>query len=134
MTSWSKPPAGTIVIVLVPLLPCAATVKVLAGSVSVKFPNAFTVGLSVVVTLRLPEVPVIVTVAFPFVAVALAVRVRVLVEVAGFGLKEAVTPFGSPEAASVTSPENPLIGVMVIVLVPWLPCVMVKLLGLADSV
>ena len=133
VTSWSKPPAGTIVIVLVPLLPCA-TVKVLAEAVSVKFPNAFTVSLSVVVTLRLPEVPVIVTVAFPFVAVALAVRVRVLVEVAGFGLKEAVTPFGSPEAASVTSPENPLIGVMVIVLVPWLPCVMVKLLGLADSV
>src|ERR1019366_8717863 len=131
VTSWSKPPAGTIVIVLVPLLPCA-TVKVPAEDVSVKFPNAFTVSLSVVVTLRLPEVPVIVTVAFPFVAVALAVRVRVLVEVAGFGLKEAVTPFGSPEAASVTSPENPLIGVMLIVLVPWLPCVMVTAFGEAE--
>jgi len=75
----------------------------------------------VVVALRLPEVPVIVTVAVPSVAVLLAVRVRTLVEVAGFLLKEAVTPFGSPEEASVTLPENSLAGVIVMVLVPLAP-------------
>jgi len=117
VTSWWKPPAGTTVIVLVPLLSCA-TVKVLGETVSLKLPNPSTVSVSVVVALRLPEVPVIVAVAFPFFAVALAVRVSVLAEVAGSGLKEAVTPFGSPEAASVTLPEKPFAGVMVIVLVP----------------
>jgi hypothetical protein len=75
----------------------------------------------VVVALRLPDVPVMVTVTVPVFAVALAVRVRTLLEVAGFGLKAAVTPFGSPEAASVTLPENPFTGVMVMVLVPLAP-------------
>jgi len=134
VTSWSKPPAGTTVIVLVPLLPCA-TVTALGEAVSLKLPNPSTVSVRVVVALRLPEVPVIVTVAVPFFAARLAVRVRVLVEVAGSGLKEAVTPFGSPEAASVTLPENPLNGVMVMMLLPLAPpCVMVRLLGFADSV
>ena len=132
VTSLSKPPAGTIVIVLVPLLPCA-TVKILGEAVSVKLPNPSTVSVSVVVALRLPEVPVIVAVAFPFFAVALAVRVRVLIEVAGSGLKEAVTPVGSPEAASVTLPENPLSGVMVMLLLPLAPpCVMVTAFGEAE--
>ena len=98
-----------------------------------KLPNASTVNVSVVVALRLPEVPVIVTVAVPAFAVLLAVRVSVLVEVAGFGLKEAVTPVGNPEAASVTLPENPPDGVMVIVLVPLAPpLAMVTELGEAD--
>ena len=132
VTSLSKPPAGTIVIVLVPLLPCA-TVTMLGEAVSVKLPNPSTVSVSVVVALRLPEVPVIVAVAFPFFAVALAVRVRVLIEVAGSGLKEAVTPVGSPEAASVTLPENPLTGVMVVLLLPLAPpCVMVTAFGEAE--
>ena len=83
-----------------------------------KFAGVFTERLSVVVFVSAPEVPVIVTVTVPVTAVALAVKVSVLVDVAGFGLKAAVTPFGSPEAASVTSPENPLTGVTVIALVP----------------
>jgi hypothetical protein len=62
------------------------------------------------------------------------VSVSVLLPVAGFGLKAAVTPLGNPEAESDTLPLNPSCGVIVIVLVPWLPCVMFKLLGLADSV
>lgn len=62
--------------------------------------------------------PVIVTVAVPVAAVALAFRARALVEVAGFGLNEAVTPFGSPEAESATLPENPFTGVMVMMLSP----------------
>ena len=82
-----------------------------------KFAGVFTVRLRVVLFVSAPDVPVIVTVTVPVTAVALAVKVSVLVEVAGFGLKAAVTPFGSPEAASVTSPENPLTGVMVTALV-----------------
>ena len=75
--------------------------------------------VSVVVLVKAPETPVIVTVTEPVAAVALAAKVRVLLDVAGFGLNEAVTPFGSPEAESVTLPENPLAGVIVIFPVPW---------------
>jgi len=73
--------------------------------------------LSVVVRVRLPDVPVIVTVAVPVAAVAPAVKVSVLV-VAGLGLNAAVTPLGKPDAEKVTLPLKPFAGVMVIVLVP----------------
>jgi hypothetical protein len=106
--------------VLVPLLPWAI-VKVVGEAVNLKLPKASTVNVSVVLAFRLPEVPVMVSVAVPSFAVLLAVRVSVLVEVAGFGLNEAVTPFGNPEAASDTLPENPFTGVMVMVLVPLAP-------------
>jgi hypothetical protein len=128
-----KPLAGVMVIVLVPWLPCTM-LNVLGLADRVKVGVADTVRLTVVVSVRLPDVPVMVTVAVPVAAVALAVNVRVLVLVAGLGVNAAVTPFGNPDAASVTLPENPLDGVMVIVLVPWLPCSTLKLLGLADSV
>ena len=85
------------------------------------------------VFVNVPDVPVIVTVTVPVAAVVLAVKVRVLVVVAGFGLNPAVTPLGKPDAARVTLPEKPFDGVIVIVLVPLLPCVMVTLLGLAES-
>jgi hypothetical protein len=81
---------------------------------------------------KLPEVPVIVTVDVPVVAVPLAVSVNVLVEVAGFALNDAVTPLGKPDAEKVTPPLKPFCGVTVIVLVPALPCVIVKLLGDAE--
>jgi hypothetical protein len=83
---------------------------------------------------KLPEVPVMVTVAAPVVAVLLAVNVNVLVVVAGFVLNDAVTPLGNPDADKVTPPLNPFSGVTVIVLVPLAPCVIVKLLGEAESV
>jgi hypothetical protein len=123
------------VIVLVPLLPWVM-VSDAGEALMVKFgvPAAFTVRDTVAVAVRLPDVPVIVTVALPVVAVALAVSVRVLVPVVGFGLKPAVTPLGRPEAASVTLPLNPPRSVTVIVLVPLPPCVMVTLLGEAESV
>ncbi len=73
-------------------------------------------------------------VAAPVAAAVLAVRVSVLVEVAGFGLKEAVTPFGNPEAASITLPENPSKVVMVIVLVTVFPCTTLNVFGAAESV
>jgi hypothetical protein len=82
---------------------------------------------------KLPEVPVMVTVTVPVVAVLLAVSVNVLVVVAGFVLNDAVTPLGRPEADKVTLPLKPFCGVTVIVLVPAVPCVIVKLFGDAES-
>ena len=69
--------------------------------------DALTVTAIVVVEVRLPEVPVIVTVAGPGVAAALAVSVNMLLPVAGFGVKDAVTPLGRPDAAKVTPPLKP---------------------------
>ena len=83
-----------------------------------KLGGAFTVRLSVVVLVSVPDVPVIVTVTVPVAAVALAVRVMVLVPVAGFGLNAAVTPLGKPDAERVTLPLKPFEGLMVMVLVP----------------
>ena len=76
----------------------------------------------VVLAVRLPEVPVIVTVAAPTVAVALAVKVSTLVDVVGLVAKTAVTPVGRPDAARVTEPVNGLTSVTVIVSVPVPPC------------
>ena len=122
------------VIVLVPLLPCAI-VKALGEALSVKLPSTSTVSVRVVVALRLPEVPLMVTVTVPALAVLLAVRVRVLVVVAGFGLNVAVTPVGNPVADRETLPENPFTGVMVMVLVPLAPpLAMLTELGEAERV
>lgn len=82
----------------------------------------------------LPDVPVMVTVTVPVAAESVAVKVSVLVPVAGLGLKFAVTPLGRPEAERVTLPLKPSCGVMVTVLVTWLPCVTLTLLGFASNV
>ena len=82
--------------------------------------------------LREPETPEIVTVRVPVVAELLAAKVSVLVPVAGFGLKEAVTPEPRPLADKVTLPVKPLVGVMVMVSVPCEERVMVKLVGDAE--
>ena len=60
--------------------------------------------VSVVVWVRLPDVPVMVTVAEPTVAVLEAVSVNVLPVVALAGLKDAVTPVGRPVAERATNP------------------------------
>lgn len=95
--------------------------------------GAFTVREIVVVCVSEPEVPVTVTVAVPVVAVLLAVKVSALLEVVGLVPKLAVTPAGKPEAERVTLPVKPPEGVTVIVLDPLLPCVMLRLLGEAES-
>jgi hypothetical protein len=86
----------------------------------------------VVVFAKLPEVPEMVTVTVPVAAVLLAVSVNVLVLAVLLGLNDAVTPLGKPDAAKLTLPLKPFCGVTVIVLVPALPCVIVKLLGDAE--
>jgi hypothetical protein len=80
---------------------------------------AVTVTPIVVDAVKLPEVPVMVTVSGPpITAVPEAVRVRTLeFAVAGLGLKLAVTPFGRPVTENVTLPVNPLAGVKVMVFV-----------------
>jgi hypothetical protein len=64
---------------------------------------------------RLPEVPVMVTVVVPGVAVLLTANVTTLEVVAGFTVNVAVTPLGRPLAASVTEPLNGLTSVTVMV-------------------
>ena len=86
-----------------------------------------TVRATVVVCVRVPEVPVMVTVELPAAAVLLAESVSTRAV-----LIDAVTPAGTPDAASATVPVNPFAGVMVIVLVPLDPWPMDKLLGEAE--
>lgn len=45
------------------------------------------------------------------------------------GLKLTVVPLGTPEADKVILPLNPLLMVVVIVDVPWLPCAMLRVDG-----
>jgi hypothetical protein len=89
----------------------------------VKLGCAVTVRLTVVVWVKLPEVPVMVTVVGPpTVAVGLAVKVNTLDVVVLDGLNDEVTPAGRVEVtAKLTLPVNPLTGFTVIVLVPLLP-------------
>lgn len=92
------------------------------------------VRLIVVLCVKPPDVPVIITVAIPAVAVGLADNVRVLVVVAGLGLNTAVIPLGKPDAARVTLPLKLFDGVIVIALMPLLPCATLNALGNAESV
>lgn len=82
----------------------------------------------VTVSVKLPEVPVIVTGNVPTAAVPTAVRVRVLVVAVVLGLNDAVTPAGKPDADKLTLPLKPNCGVMVMVFVLVVPWVIVMLL------
>jgi hypothetical protein len=106
----------------------------LAGDVEREKSGArFTVNASVAVWLRLPEVPVIVTVAVPVAALLLAVSVSVLLVVAEAGLNDAVTPLGKPDADRFTLDVNPFCGTILTVLVPLVPRVIGKLAGEAEK-
>lgn len=71
--------------------------------------------------LRLPEVPLMVTVKVPMVAVLDAESVRRLVVAVGFDPKTAVTPLGSAEVVKLTLPLNPFTGTTEIVAEPAAP-------------
>ena len=88
----------------------------------------------VVVFVKLPEIPVMVSVTVPVAAVLLAVSVNELVLAVLLGLNDAVTPPGRPDADKLTLPLKPFCGMTVMVLVLLVPCVIVKLLGDAESV
>jgi hypothetical protein len=121
-------------IVTLALLP-RSIVNVFGVAFRLKFPSGVTVSEIVALAVTVSDVPVIVTVAGPFFAVELAVNVTMLDDVVGFVLNDAVTPFGSPETANETFPENPFIGVTLTVLVPLpTPCMIVTAVGVAESV
>ena len=86
------------------------------------------------VFVKLPEIPVMVSVTVPVAAVLLAVSVNELVLAVLLGLNDAVTPPGRPDADKLTLPLKPFCGMTVMVLVLLVPCVIVKLLGDAESV
>jgi hypothetical protein len=88
----------------------------------------------VVLFVKLPDVPVTVTVTVPVVAVLLAVKVSVLLLAVLVGLNDAVTPLGRPDVNKLTLPLKPFCGVTVMVLVPVVPCAIVKLFGDAERV
>lgn len=125
--------SGLTVIVLVPLAPCAM-VKLVGEAESVKFGGGLTVSESVVELVKLPEVPVMVTVAMPVVAVLLAVRIKVLEPVVLVGLKDDVTPEGKPETERWTLLLKPFSALMVMLLVPLAPWTTVRLFGDAERV
>jgi len=129
----AKPFWGATVMVLEPFDPCGM-VRLLGDAERLKSGVAvvLTVRETVVVWLKLPEVPVIVTVDVPVAAVALAVSVKELVVVAEAGLKEAVTPLGRPDADKLTLPAKPFWGATVMVLEPLNPSATVRLLGDAE--
>jgi hypothetical protein len=112
-----KPFFGTIVIVIGPLAPCT-TLSVGADAVIEKAAGAATVKAMVTVALRLPDLPVTVTVAVPMAAPALATKLNVLVVAVLAGLNDALTPLGKPEIVRLTVPLNPLVGAMAIEAVP----------------
>jgi hypothetical protein len=90
----------------VPLPPFAMEREEDAGA-SVKLAGAVTVRAMVAVAVRLPDVPVMVTVLVPAAAALVAAKITALDAVAGFVAKLAVTPAGSPVAARVTVPVKP---------------------------
>jgi hypothetical protein len=91
----------------VALLPCVTETLVLAG-LMVKLGGGVMVRAITVLAILAPETPVMVTLTGPAtVAVALAASVRTLVPLVGFVSKVAVTPAGSPVAASVALPVKP---------------------------
>jgi hypothetical protein len=90
--------------------------------------------VTVVVLVREFEAPVIVTVKVPTLAAMPAARVSVLVPAVLAGLKEAVTPFGKPEADKLTLALKPPCGFTVIVVVPLPAWKTLRLLGDAENV
>jgi len=107
--------------VLVPLPPWASTMPVGEGK-SVNLVSGVTVSATLVEAVSVPEVPLMVTVTGPASgAELLAVSVSTLELAAGLGVKEAVTPLGSPEAVRVTFPLNPPAPVTWIAVAPLLP-------------
>src|SRR5260370_8811590 len=90
--------------------------------------TGWTVREIVVLFVKLPDVPVTVTVTVPVVAVLLAGKVSVLLLAVLPGLNEAVTPLRGPDAAKPTLILEPFSEVRVILLVPSAPGPLVTLL------
>ena len=105
------------------------------NEIDVRMGLATTVRLRVVVSIKAPAVPVMVTTVAPTVARGVAVKAIVPAPVTGLVPKFAVTPFGRIELVRVTLPVNPPDGVTVtaltLLVVPWLT---LRLDGETDTV
>jgi hypothetical protein len=132
LTLLLKPPLGETVSVLVPLAPCMK-LRLFGDAERVKLPAGFTRRVMVVWRVKLPDVPITDRGSVPIVAVPLAVSVNTLVLAVLVGLKDAVTPLGRPDTDKLRFPVKPFSGVTVIVEEALAPCVIVKLLGEAES-
>lgn len=115
-----KPFNGTMLIVAEPLAP-RLMLRPVGEAASVKFGAAVTRRETVVELVRLPLTPLMVTVKVPGVAEAFAVNVAMLVLVVLLGLKDAVTPAGSPEADKLTPALKPFCEVTSTVTLPLPP-------------
>ena len=100
-----NPAAGLTVIVLEAVVVCLRAT--LLGEAESEKPGGLMVRYSVLVAVKLPDVPVMVIVGVPGAAALVVESVNVLLPVVGFGENDAVTPLGNPEAAKVTAPVNP---------------------------
>lgn len=107
------------VTVVVPLVP-GVMIRPFGKADSVKF-GSNVVSFIVVLRTKLPDVPVMVIVLVPIATESLTFSVNALLEVAGLGLNDEVTPLGRVLALRVTFPSKPSSGMMVIVPVPLLP-------------
>src|ERR1700753_2675129 len=84
--------------------------------------GGLTVRAILVVAVKVPDVPVMMTFEVPAVAVLLAVRVSTLDPVVGLVPNTTPTPLGNPDADNVTLPANPPASITVTVSVmadPW---------------
>ena len=103
------------------------------GSGQCKVAPGTTVNAMLVVSVRLPDLPLIVTVEVPPAAALATANFTALLPIVT-ALKVAVTPLGRPDADNVTAPVKPDISVMAILLAPLNPRVTLKLAGVAASV
>ncbi len=119
VTEPVKPLPGATVTLLAAVAPCT-TVALAGEDDSVKLGAGATVTATIAADEIVPLVPVMVTCEVPAATELLAVKVTVLDPVAGSVPNVAVTPVGSPVAARVTEPVNPLEALTVTV-APALP-------------
>lgn len=133
-----NPFSGAITIVAVfPVSTPGVTLSVVVPPLpAVNVGSAVTLSDTDVVSVRLPDIPVMVTVTGLVVTAAesVAVSVTTCVPAAVPAAKPAVTPLGKLEAARATVPEKPPVGVTVMVLVPLPPWAIDTDVGEAESV
>jgi hypothetical protein len=94
---------------------------------------AVTVRAIFTVTVRLPDLPMTLTVDAPVEAVAEAVSVRIALDGVDPELNDPTTPLGRPERVTVTELLKPFSGVKVSVVFPEVPCGTLTAGGVADK-
>jgi hypothetical protein len=97
------------VIIVAPLL-LRAMLRLVADADKLKLGAGVTVSEIVADLFRLPLTPLMAIVKVPVAALMPAVSVNVLLLVVLTGLKDAVTPLGSPAADRLTAPLKPFEG------------------------